>query len=167
MRDDTPPALADYLAKHYGTLKSRAVRLLGSSDLADDALQDTWLRVNSHPDEGAVRNPGNYLLRTVVNIAVDLVRRQSRSLPIDQVNELMDMADPMPGPEQIADARSRLAEVRRQIERLPERQREAVLMVHWEGLEQKEVARRLGVSVRTVEGDLKRAHETLMARMRK
>ena len=165
MSDETPVVLSDYLAKHYVTLKARVARLLGSGDLADDALQDTWLRVNSRPDgEGPIHSPTGYLLRMAVNIAVDIRRRQTRAVPLDEVNDLMDLADPAPGPEQVAEGRSRLEALRVHIERLPERQRQVVLLVHWEGLEQKDIAQRLGVSLRTVEADLKKAHDVLAAR---
>lgn len=165
MSDETPVVLADYLAKHYASLKARVARLLGSGDLADDALQDTWLRVNSRPhEEGAIHSPTGYLLRTAVNIAVDLRRRQTRAVSLDEVDQLMDLADPAPGPEQVVEGRSRLEALRAFIERLPERQRQVFLLVHWEGLEQKDIAQRLGVSLRTVESDLKKAHDYLVAR---
>ncbi|MDM8358839.1 RNA polymerase sigma factor [Pandoraea communis] len=165
MSDDTPPmVLVDYLTKHYTTLKSRMTRLLGNGDLAGDALQDTWLRVHSREEDEPIHSPAGYLLRMAVNIAVDIQRRQGRALPLDEIAELMDMADPSPGPEQIAEARSRVEALRQFIDAMPKRRRQIVLMVHWDGLEQKEVARRLGVSLRTVESDLKRAHDYLIAR---
>jgi len=167
MSDDSQIALSDYFAKHYGTLRARATRLLGNGDLADDALQDTWLRLNGRPSDGPVRNPGSYLLRAVINIAVDIVRKQGRMLPSSDVEELFDLADPAPGPEQVTSGRSELDELRRQIDRLPPRQRDVILLVHWEGVEQKEVAQRLGISLRTVEGDLKKAHDTLIARKKR
>ncbi|EON13406.1 RNA polymerase sigma factor [Pandoraea sp. SD6-2] len=165
MSDDTPPmVLVDYLTKHYTTLKSRMTRLLGNGDLAGDALQDTWLRVHSREEDEPIHSPAGYLLRMAVNIAVDIQRRQGRALPLDEIAELMDMADPSPGPEQIVEARSRVEALRQFIDAMPKRRRQIVLMVHWDGLEQKEVARRLGVSLRTVESDLKRAHDYLIAR---
>ncbi len=168
MSEDTPVVLTDYLAKHYDSLKSRVARMLGNRDLAGDALQDTWLRVNSRqPEEGLIHSPAGYLLRVAVNIALDIQRRQAKSLPIDEVSELMEMADVAPGPEQTAEARSSMERLRRHIDRLPKRQRQVVLLVHWESIEQKEVARRLGVSLRTVESDLKKAHDYLIARKNK
>lgn len=165
MSDDTSGVLTDYLIKHYDSLKSRAARMLGNRDLAGDALQDTWLRVSSKkPDEALIHSPAGYLLRMTVNIALDIQRRQSRALSLDEVGELMEMADPAHGPEQVATDRSSMEELRRNVDRLPRRQRQVVLLVHWESLEQKEVARRLGVSLRTVESDLKKAHDYLITR---
>lgn len=164
MSDDVQAVLADYLLKHYNRLKLRVTRMLGNGDLAGDALQDTWLRVNSKKMEGPIQSPAGYLLRMAVNIAVDMQRRDSRSLPFDEVMELMEIADTGPGPAQMAEARSSMDALFRNIERLPQRQRQVVLLVHWEHLEQKEVARQLGVSLRTVESDLKKAHDYLTAR---
>lgn len=168
MSEDTPVALTDYLTKHYESLKSRVARMLGNRDLAGDALQDTWLRVNSKkPDEGLIYSPAGYLLRMAVNIALDIQRRQGKSLPIDEINELMEMADVAPGPEQVVEGRSNMESLLKSIDRLPKRQRQVILLVHWENIEQKEVAKRLGVSLRTVESDLKKAHDSLIARKNK
>ncbi|MDP9902453.1 RNA polymerase sigma factor [Variovorax ginsengisoli] len=165
MSEDAPAVLSDYLIRHYDSLKSRAARMLGNRDLASDALQDAWLRVNSkNPDETLIHSPAGYLLRMTVNIALDIQRRQSRSLSLDEVSELTEMADAAPGPEQVVTDRSSIKDLRQHIDRLPKRQRQVVLLVHWENLEQKEVAKRLGVSLRTVESDLKKAHDYLIAR---
>jgi len=164
MSDDVQAVLADYLLKHYSRLKLRVTRMLGNGDLAGDALQDTWLRVNSKKMEGPIQSPAGYLLRMAVNIAVDMQRRDSRSLPFDEVMELMEIADAGPGPAQMAEARSSMDAMFKNIQRLPQRQRQVLLLVHWEHLEQKEVARQLGVSLRTVESDLKKAHDYLTAR---
>ncbi|AOY95779.1 hypothetical protein BKK79_29230 [Cupriavidus sp. USMAA2-4] len=166
MTEETRPVLADYLARHYGSLKRRVTRLLGSSDLAGDALHDAWVRLSADPAEASpVRSPGSYVVRMAVNIAVDALRRGSRSLPLDEVEALIELADPLPGPAQTTEGRSELAAMARLLERMPPRRREVFLLVHLECLTQEEVARRLGCSKRTVEYELKYAHDYLVARM--
>ncbi|MEI2417875.1 sigma-70 family RNA polymerase sigma factor [Orrella sp. JC864] len=160
------PDLLDFLAKRYEDIKLRLTRLLGSDELAGDALQDTWLRLHAREEAGLIKSPTAYLVRIAVNIAVDIQRRQGKSLPLDEVNALMEMADPVPGPARSAETRSELQAAMRVMERMPARRREILLMVRWEGLPQKEVARRLGVTVRTVEHELKRAHTYLDEQMR-
>ena len=49
------------------------------------------------------------------------------------------------------------------LDRMPERRRAVALLVHAEGLTQNEAAQRLGVSLRTVEYELKRVHERVDA----
>jgi RNA polymerase sigma-70 factor (ECF subfamily) len=167
MAEDARPLLMDYLAKHYGSLKLRLTQLLGNGDLAGDALQDTWLRVQSKaPEEDdPIQSPTGYLVRVAVNIAMDIQRRQSRTLPYDAVSALLEVSDPSPGPAQTAEGRSDLEAALKLMKRLPPRRREVLMMVRVEGLQQKDVARRLGVSLRTVEHELKRAHDYLDAHL--
>ncbi|APD13545.1 RNA polymerase sigma factor [Pandoraea pulmonicola] len=201
MAQDSQPALSEYLVRHYGALKRRVTHLLGSSDLASDALHDAWLRVNAESapvdkqDEGeatdgdhdtdsaagtargadadgrrhvlpsAVRSPGSYLVRMALNIAVDALRRNSRALPLDEIDALIEMADPAPGPAQTAQARIEMETLMQWLERMPERRREIFVLVHFENLVQAEVAQRLGCSKRTVEYELKHAHDYLARKM--
>ncbi|MFS2055263.1 sigma factor-like helix-turn-helix DNA-binding protein [Variovorax sp. CT11-76] len=64
-----------------------------------------------------------------------------------------------------AELRSEVTSLLQLIDRMPERRRTILMLVRWEGLPQKEVAARLGLSVRVVEHELKRAHDFLDARM--
>ncbi|WP_447774073.1 RNA polymerase sigma factor [Variovorax boronicumulans] len=158
--------LLDYLGKHYATLKRRLTRKLGSAEDAGDALQDTWLRLKGGEDYGPIQNPGAYLSRMAVNIAVDVQRRHSRLLSGAEVDELLEeMVDPAPDPAQAAETRSELDALFRLLDRMPERRRAIALLVHAEGMTQKETAQRLGVSLRTVEYELKRLHERLEAHL--
>lgn len=164
MTEQLATGLMDYLARHYASIKSRLGRIVGNSDLAADALQDTWLRLQAREEEDKIQNPAGYILRIGVNIAIDIQRRQSRAVSLDEVNAAMELADPAPGTEHVAQVRSEVQALLGHIEALPKRQRSVISLVHFEGLAQKEVAQRLDISLRTVEADLKKAHETLLAR---
>lgn len=166
MSENTRVGLSDYLARHYCSLKLRVTRLLGNSDLANDALHDTWLRLQSRDDEGPIQSPASYLVRVAVNIALDGQRRQSRSLPFDEVESLMQLSDDAPGPAHTAEMRSEVQAALKFIDRMPARRREILMLVRWEGMQQKEVAAFLGVSVRIVENELKRAHDYLDEQLR-
>ncbi len=163
MTEETRPALTDYLTRHYVTLKQRLTRAVGSSDLAADALQDTWLRLQSKGEDETVQSPAGYLLRVALNIAVDIQRRQTRSLSFDELSELQLIADPAPGPAQIFEARSDMAALLERVGRMPARRRDIFVLVHWEGMSHQDVAAQLGVSLRTVTYELKSAHEALSA----
>lgn len=167
MTEDIRPILMDYLSKHYGVLKRQLGRALRNPELAEDALHDTWLRVHGQGknEQGPIQRPGGYLVRMALNIAVDIQRRQSRNLPFDEINALMELADTAPGPDRTVEARLQLDAVFKLLDRMPERRREIVVLVHLEGLTQPEVAKRLGVSLRTIEYELKYAHDYLSARM--
>jgi RNA polymerase sigma factor (sigma-70 family) len=164
MSEDAQLVLLDYLHKRYASLKLSLTRMLGNDDLAADALHDTWLRLKGNGEHGAIQNPGAYLLRMTVNTALNIHRRQKRTLSGDDIDLLLEeMADPTPGPEHLAEARSDLAALQKIIDRMPLRRRKIVVLVHWEELTQKEVAQHLGISLRTVEYELKYAQDTLNA----
>ncbi|MED5613082.1 RNA polymerase sigma factor [Janthinobacterium sp. P210005] len=162
MSEGTQLFLLNYLGKHYATIKQRLTRKLGNAEDAGDALHDTWLRLKGGEDLGPVQNPGAYLSRMAVNIAVDVQRRHSRLLSGDNIDALLEeLVDPAPGPARTAEIRSDLDALLQLLDRMPERRRAVALLVHAEGVTQKEAAQRLGVSLRTVEYELKRVHERL------
>ncbi|WMD22718.1 RNA polymerase sigma factor [Achromobacter seleniivolatilans] len=165
MNDDARLSLTDYLTKHYANLRRRLTRVLGNGDLAGDALQDTWLRLHGREEEGPVKSPGGYLVRVAVNIAVDMQRRQSRVVSFDEVSALLEQADPAPNPAQTAEIRSDLDQMVALMDRLPPRRRQILIMVRLEQLQQKEVAKRLGVTVSVVEHELRRAHDFMDQQM--
>jgi len=159
---DTRVVLTDYVTKHYAGLRRRLTRLLGNGDLAGDALQDTWLRLHAKEDgEAPIQSPSGYVVRMAVNIAVDIQRRQTRSVPFEEVEALMEQADSAPNPAQAAETRSDLQAVLKLMERLPERRRKILMLVRLEHMPQKDVARRLGISKSIVEHELRRAHDFL------
>lgn len=160
-------ALLQYLGRHYVALKQRLSRQLGSTDFAADALHDTWLRLKEGSQELApVRDLGAYITRMAVNIAIDLRRRRSRLLSGDKVEDLLlELSDPAPGPEHAAEVRSDLDALLALLAHMPVRRREVALLVHAEGLTQREAALRLGVSLRTVEYELRRVHERVRTRL--
>lgn len=165
MAEDVRNTLASHLTSRYSDLKRRLTRLLGSDDLAGDALQDTWLRLQCMEGQIAVLNPHAFLLRMAANIAVDNRRSLSRALPSSEIDELLEVSDGAPGPEQVVEARSEAQALAKILERMPPRRREILIMVRWEGMRQKEVAERLRISLRTVEHELKRAHDYCVERL--
>jgi len=162
MSEGTQLFLLNYLGKHYASIKQRLTRKLGNAEDAGDALHDTWLRLKGSEEHGPILNPGAYLSRMAINIAVDVQRRHSRLLSGDDIEELLEnQVDPSPGPARTAEIRSELDALLQLLDRMPERRRAIALLVHAEGVTQKEAAQRLGVSLRTVEYELKRVHERL------
>ncbi len=65
--------------EHRPHLRAVAYRLLGSMADADDAVQDTWLRL-SGADTGQVRNLGGWLTTVVARVSLNMLRsRRSRA----------------------------------------------------------------------------------------
>src|SRR5580700_3939197 len=68
---------ADWLTaafeEHRGHLRAVAYRVLGSMDDADDAVQETWLRLTG-ADAGQVRNLGGWLTTVVARVSLNMLR---------------------------------------------------------------------------------------------
>lgn len=166
MSQGAQPALSEYLLSAYDQLKRRLSRHLGCDELAGEALQDTWLRLQRMGPINPVRNPHAFLLRMAANMAVDQARSRNRAVPRGEADELLEVADPQPGPEQQALLDADMKRMMHGIQRLAPRRREVLILVRWEGLPQQEVARRLGVSLRTVEYELRQAQDQVAASLR-
>ncbi|MEQ4576564.1 MULTISPECIES: RNA polymerase sigma factor [Gammaproteobacteria] len=160
--------LRDYLLGAYDDLRGRLARRLGCTEQASDALQDVWLRLATRPEQRgleAVRNPRAYLLRMAFNVMVDRQRADSRLLNAEEIDSLLNLADPNPGPAQSTEERLELEALAGIIERMPARRRQILLSVRVEGMQQRDVAERLGVSLRLVQRELKAAQEYIAARL--
>ncbi|MHC3467294.1 RNA polymerase sigma factor SigJ [Streptomyces sp. 7R007] len=82
---DATDLLADRFEEHRGHLRAVAYRMLGSLSEAEDAVQETWLRLSrSQPEE--IRNLGGWLTTVVGRICLDLLRARAarREDPIDE-----------------------------------------------------------------------------------
>ncbi|HEY6285026.1 MAG TPA: sigma factor, partial [Ktedonobacteraceae bacterium] len=70
--------LADQFEGYRTHLRGVAYRMLGSLSEADDAVQESWLRL-SRSDTSGVENPGGWLTTVVARVCLDMLRsRESR-----------------------------------------------------------------------------------------
>jgi RNA polymerase sigma factor (sigma-70 family) len=160
-------ALRARLLAEYADLERRLTRRLGSADLASDVLHETFLRVEGLSEIGPVRNPKAYLLRIALNIANDRRRAESRRLTAGEVDCLLDIPDDRPDAERVIEDRSEVELLKRAIAELPARRRRVLLLARVEGLSNREIAQQFGVTVRTVETDLKQAVEHCAERLKR
>jgi RNA polymerase sigma factor (sigma-70 family) len=70
---DEPELLAQRFEDHRGRLRAVAYRMLGSQSEADDAVQESWLRL-SRSDAQAIENLGAWLTTVVARIALNMLR---------------------------------------------------------------------------------------------
>ena len=137
-----PLALADLVARHRPELLRYLVRLLGDEHDAQDAFQDACLRAHR---AFARLVPGSnsraWLYRIATNCAFThargRARRRARTVALD-VDGMA--APPGPSPEQTQDG----AVVRRAVQALPPRQRAALMLRQFQGLDYADIARSLG-----------------------
>lgn len=157
-------ALQELLVDRYGDLKARLARRLGSQEWAEDALQDTYVRLGGAEITDHVRNPTAYLFRTAFNIALNRVRSDNRRLSAVEVDGLLHIADEAPDALQIFEARADILRLKDIIAKLPGRQQAILLASRVEGVSRQEIAARFGISVSMVDKELQQAQEYCAAR---
>src|SRR6186997_1272506 len=88
--------LADRFEEHRTRLRAVAYRMLGSLSEADDAVQETWLRL-SRTDADEVENLGGWLTTVVARVSLNTLRsrRSRREEPLDvrMPEPMVDRAD--------------------------------------------------------------------------
>jgi RNA polymerase sigma-70 factor (ECF subfamily) len=159
--------LQRHLLTRYADIKKRLTRYLGSADLANDALHDTWLRLQRGGELATVRNPDTYLYSMAINIAFNRRRADNRYLTASEVEALLDLADDAPNAARVLEARVELEALVTIIGELPVRQQAILLAARLEGVPRREIAARFGVSERFVQRELQEAHDYCATRLEK
>lgn len=149
--------LRTVLAADYSGLFANLTRQLGSADLAGEALQETFLRVERVTDSVPVHSPKNFLFRIALNVATDRRRVDRRLLSLNAIDTLLDVPDEAPDTAAIVEGRQDIEALDRALAELPLRVRQVFMAAAVNKLPDHEIAPLLGVSVRTVETDLKNA----------
>ena len=146
----SPAREADPLADLYRTygpvIYARCRRLLGEPAAAEDATQETFLRVLRHLEATPGRDEAlRWIYRIATNYCLNELRDQKkRPEPAEYLPEIVE--DGRPGEELLAD-RDLAA---RLVARAPEKLRTVAWLRFVDGLEQVEIAEVLGISRRTV-----------------
>ncbi len=154
--------------KHRAALLRHVERLVYSREDAAELVQETYLRVMRHIQtsrfEAAARA---YLFQTATNLARDHHRRQ-RFRDHDNLDELPEAAWPTAGtsPDQAVAADQVLTLLRSAILDLPPITRDVFLKARMQNLGYAEIAREMGLSVRTVERRVAEAMQALCDRLR-
>ncbi|MGK2742412.1 RNA polymerase sigma factor [Tepidicaulis sp. LMO-SS28] len=167
MPETSRTVLRALLLEGYQDLVRSLTRRLGSADLAEEAVQETYLRLERTAEIGPLRNPKAYLYKIALNIAADRRRAESRRLTRSEVGLLLTLPDDAPQPDREVEARRDVELLSAALMDLPERRRNIFLAAWVEELPRADIARRFGVSVRTVKAELKAAREFCALRLRK
>jgi RNA polymerase sigma-70 factor (ECF subfamily) len=155
MSDTNRAALLTLLVVSYDDLRSRLTRRAGSADLADEALQDTFLRLSNATGIGPVRDLKAYLFRVALSIVSNRRVAERRRRTVSEVDGVFELPDDKPGPDRVIEARSEISALKRVIQDMPSRRRQIFMAAFVDEVPLKQIAERFGVSVRTVQVELK------------
>lgn len=145
--------------RHLQRMHALATRMLGSAADADEVCQDAFVRAWRQASEwkpGAARF-SSWLHQVVLNLSRDRLRSRRESVPLEQLPEGAHEDTP----EQAQGELDRSLMIRRAMDQLPPRQREALLLCHFQGLTNIEAAAALELSVDALESLLARARRGL------
>jgi RNA polymerase sigma factor (sigma-70 family) len=142
----------DHVHPHDQQLKSYLRGSFPAVRELDDVVQESYLRILQRKAVTPIRCAKAFLFETARNIAVDLLRRRTAS-PVDADPdwERLPVQDAAPSAEESLTRAEKAKLLAESIHALPPRCREIFVLCRLHGLPQKEVAARLGLSVRTVE----------------
>lgn len=156
-------AASQLVARHLPRMTALARRMLGDSAEAEDVAQDVFLKVWTQAKRW---QPGQakfetWLHRVAINACLDRLRKK-RGVSLDEAEERVD---PAPDPEQSLQQNQTARAVDAALQTLPERQRAAITLCHYQGLTNIEAASALDVSVDALESLLARGRRALKEKL--
>ena len=146
-----------------------ALSILKRKEDAEDVTQETYLRLWRAITDTSIESPKSYILRTARNLALDVIRKNSKREDTDTViqgaEEEFEIesedTDPAARPDLAYLQKAERQAVRESINELPTSARELIILRDLEGLPYSEIAKVLGIPEGTIKSKLFRARERL------
>lgn len=164
---DEGPAIANpagieavYLA-HRENL-TRFLRARGAGVAADDIVQELWLRIGS-ASKGPVGEPLRYLYSAANNLMLNFHRANVRGVARDAAWGEAHLVGKESGADVRIAARQEIERARARLAECGDRVQHIYILFRVEGMNQRAIAHHLGVSLSTVEKDIRRAYRALAA----
>lgn len=134
-------------------------RILPRAELAEDALQETfvriWQRAKSYDE--AIASPMAWMATIARNQAIDLRRRSAEKLSAASGELDETIADASPDPEALAEQAGELRQLKDCMDQLPGERQQMVLLAYRQGFTREELAERFKRPVTTVKTLLRRS----------
>jgi RNA polymerase sigma-70 factor, ECF subfamily len=160
MRLDDPATFAQAYDAHHRGVYGAAYRILNNATQAQDVAQDVFLRVWRKPEKFDARRGelGSYLRLMARSRALDVWREgQAAGRASDRLKLVVAKEEPRleDRPAPMAELGSERRAVREALRRLPDPQREAVVLAYWGGLTADQIATRAGVPLGTAKSRIR------------
>ncbi len=137
----------------------RFVRARGAGEHAEDVVQELWLKLSTAPST-PIADPVGYLYRAANNLMISRHRSAERTGRRDLDWVETGSSEDRSG-EEALEARQEIERAEARLRELGERVLHAFVLFRVEGLPQRDIAERLGVSLSAVEKDLQRAYRAI------
>lgn len=138
-----------YFRRLYLPLGMYALRIVDDADVAEDMVQEAFLKTWKHIDAGAeISNFSAFMYRCVRNECLSYMSTRKNSVGEEFIPDVSD---------DVIDTSLRDARIWKAIDDLPEKCREVFLMSKRDGYSNDEIADELGISVKTVKNQMTKA----------
>jgi RNA polymerase sigma-70 factor (ECF subfamily) len=162
MTSNEPAGLGGAFVAHRAKLQGLAHKITGRRELAEDVVQEAFLKLSDVSASLPVQQPVGYCFQVVRNLAIDCRRRLMLEAGVFADGESGEHVAAQQGtPEQYAINRQNLVIVDAVLGRLPARTRQAFEMYRVGGLTQRAIGERLGVSAALVNSMIRDAVQAL------
>lgn len=150
--------LVQHVLPHERVLRGWLINNFCDYADVDDVIQECYALMMSMEDVDHIKDVRSYLLAAARSVVLQGLRR-AKVVHIESVGEIgrLGIASETPSPESHASGVQELRHLERCVAQLPERCREVFLMRKMNGLSQRQIAERLGISENTVEKHMVKA----------
>lgn len=165
-------AFNELVNRHHSKIYGLAYRMLGNSEDAQDATQETFLEAYKSIKSFRFQSQfGTWLYKVGLNTCNQIIRKaKSRNRMMDAYTEeksVRGMTETREIPERLAIKAEQRELVQAAIDRLPPKQKEVVTLFYMQHLKYKEIAEILDCSIGTVASRLNKAMENLKVKLEK
>ncbi len=156
-------AFAQIVQRYQAPVYNLAYRMLGNASDAEDAAQETFLRVYSQMARYRPEQKfATWLLSIAAHYCIDRLRRRKfQWLSLDQESIQETLPASTPDPEETAFVHEREEQVQKLLQKLSPASRAVVILKYWNDLEVEEIAKMTGDSVSSVKVKLFRARQAM------
>jgi len=160
------------LDKYRASVSHFLYRMVQNQAVSEELAQEVFLRVyKSRETYEPAAKFTTWLFRIATHLALNWLRDEKHERAQERLDQpaedgpVREVADGAPSVEQQMVSQTKVAEVRRAVAALPDKQRAAVLMHKYEEMDYSQIAKVLSCSESAVKSLLFRAYETLRVRL--
>ena len=157
-------AISQLIDRHSNRVRDYIRMMVKDHDLADDILQETFIKAVQVIDDGRYADTGKFLswmLRIAHNKVIDYFRSQKSAKTVNESESGYNVLGTLRFADSSVEDRlisEQIAlDVRRLVDHLPEEQREVVMLRYYSGLSFQEIAEQTNVSINTALGRMRYA----------
>jgi RNA polymerase sigma-70 factor (ECF subfamily) len=135
---------------HYSAMRNAANTIVSDEDASHDIVQEVFLKLwHRREDLSFILNPRTYLLRAVVNASITYLNKNKNKVRLSNLNTEATVSS-----ESNLDLKALEQTLQTALNKLPARCKAIFVLSRFEGTKNKEIARLLGISVKTVENQM-------------